>query len=89
MSTAKCPKCGAEIDYLDACIFEEDWRIVTLADFAGGNPFLDWSKKGVTCTKDQFRCPTCKAVLFEIGGHNENPDEVVKFLNGYGVDAAR
>ena len=45
MSTAKCPKCNAEIDYLDAYSFEGNWRIVTLADFAGGDPFLDWSSK--------------------------------------------
>jgi hypothetical protein len=42
--TAKCPKCEQEIDYLDTCCVG-NWRVVALADFAGGDPFLDWSSK--------------------------------------------
>ena len=84
MSTAKCPKCHEGIDYLNIYSSEQKRSIVALADFAGGDPFLDWSSKLPVSGKVQFQCPDCKAVLFEADGRNANPEKVVQFLNGYG-----
>ena len=82
--TGKCPRCNGEIDFLDAYSSEHNWALVALADFAGGDPFLDWSNTVPFSGKVQFRCPDCGAVLFEADGRDANPEAVVQFLNGYG-----
>lgn len=69
----KCPKCGAEIDYLD--VWSLEWALQHYS-LVNGEP--DWSetRDWGSCERTEFQCPKCNAVLFL------DEDEAKRFLSG-------
>lgn len=68
----KCPKCGAEIDYLD------NWESGAMRYRLhpdGGYEGQDFCADGKT---NEFECPECQKVLFT------NETDALKFLKGEG-----
>lgn len=75
---AKCPECGAEIDYLKAFCYEQNRYYVNME----GN-VLDYSHSEAvesSCTRTDFECPECDATLFKVDNGESQPKEVIDFL---------
>ena len=67
----KCPKCGSEIEFLDAKMMDYG----TLHMHPDGTPDYIWSCDVYDGNPDfEFRCPECNELLFT------NPDEAEEFL---------
>lgn len=74
---AKCPKCNADIDYLQAFCFEQNKYRVHL-DNGRTRHRLEWSVSEVvesSETKIEFTCPECNEILFT------TRDGVIDFLS--------
>jgi len=75
-----CPKCGAEIDHLEAYSLEENRQIVYLDP----SDLLDWCESETvdgTCDKIDFECPECKEVIYTNKG-DSNDQVIIDFLSG-------
>ena len=75
----KCPKCDAEIDFLNAYSLEESKQDVYLDK---NKEFLEYDVSETvdgTCQKIDFCCPECGEVLFINKGDCEDK-RVIEFL---------
>lgn len=74
---AKCPKCGAEIDHLNAFSLEENKQEVCLDET--GN--LDWGVSEtveLSCVKIEFECPE---IIYKNDGSSTDP-QIKALLTG-------
>lgn len=82
-----CPKCGAEIDHLEAYSLEENRQEVTLIDCPSSRrDLLEWSESEPieeTCVKIDFECPECKEVIYSNDGDSTD-QAIIDFLSGKG-----
>ena len=82
---AKCPKCGELLEHLNAYSLEENRQEVELTKSAAtGDVTLDWGLIETvedSCTKIDFECPNCSAILYTNDGNSLDP-KIVAILQG-------